>query len=443
MAQVGFKLSPEQAKVISHRGLRLQVIACAGSGKTESISRRVASIINDGEPPESIVAFTFTEKAAGELKDRIYRRVEEVKGNEFLGRLGPMFVGTIHAYCFKLLQDHVPKYGNYDVLDEHRHSALVSRRRQELKLEKLHRQHWKSIELFLRSIDVIGNELISKEDLQDTDIGECYVAYKDMLDRYRLLTFGMIIAKAVEVLEQSPSIYKRVAGNLHHLIVDEYQDINPAQERLIEILSQPPVQLCVVGDDDQALYQFRGSDVNNILKFANRYDNVKLVKLEVNRRSRPLIVNAANAFVQSIPDRLPKLMSSQRSAGSVEVVPWLSSTPETEAKVIADHIVKLNEDGWRYQDIAVLFRSVRTSAPPLVAALTERNIPFNCGGRTGLFAHPEINHFGELFAWMADFSWQDERFGSSRDASLDNVVTGLSRSFHLDENDQAGLKKIL
>ncbi len=417
------------------------MIACAGSGKTESISRRVASLIVEGDPPESIVAFTFTEKAAAELKERIYKRVEEAKGTDFLGRLGPMFVGTIHAYCFRILQDHVPKYGNFDVLDEHRHSALISRRRYELDLAKLHQKVWKSIDIFLRAADVIGNELIPPEQLQGSEIGECYTSYRDMLDRYRLLTFGMIIAKAVEVLEQDPAVFDRVAGSLRHLIVDEYQDINPAQERLIELLAKPPVQLCVVGDDDQAIYQWRGSDVGNILKFSGRYGRVETVMLETNRRSRPLIVDSANAFAHSIPDRLPKKMLSTREKGPAEVVPWLAATPDAEAEVIAEHIEALHGQGWRYQDIAVLFRSVRTAAPPLVAALEVRGIPFNCGGRTGLFAHPEINHFGELFAWVASFSWQDERFGQSRDADIDNVVAGLGHSFGLSAEERPELKK--
>ena len=138
----GILLSPSQQEIVDFRGGHLQVIACAGSGKTESISRRVASLIADDILPESIVAFTFTEKAATELKDRIYRRVGEIKGDEFLGRIGPMYVGTIHGYCFRLLQDNVPQYGNYDVLDEHRHAALISRRRHEIGIDKLEHRHW-------------------------------------------------------------------------------------------------------------------------------------------------------------------------------------------------------------------------------------------------------------------------------------------------------------
>jgi DNA helicase-2/ATP-dependent DNA helicase PcrA len=249
----------------------------------------------------------------------------------------------------------------------------------------------------------------------------------------------MIISKTVEVLEKFPQIHQRIHSTLRHLIVDEYQDINPAQERLIELLSQPPVHLCVVGDDDQAIYQWRGSDVGNILTFSGRYGDVETVKLETNRRSRPEIVVSANSFAATIPNRLDKAMRAQRSRGPVEVFPWIADTPDMEAEIIAEHVVRLHAEGWRYQDVAVLFRSVRTSAPLLVAAFEARGIPFNCGGRTGLFAHPEINHFGELFAWMADFSWQDERFGPSRDADLANVVVGLAAAFNLNTKERTSL----
>jgi len=434
-------LSDEQAAIVTDRNDRLQVIACAGSGKTRSIAARVADLIREGESPDSIVAFTFTEKAAAELKERIYEYVQEVKGEEFLGRLGPMFVGTIHGYCFRLLQDHVPKYGNYDVLDEHRHAAMVSRRWHELGLGALARKHWESVDLFLRAVDVIGNELIASADLAGRPIEECYQTYRDMLERYRFLTFGQIIAQTVEVLQSQPEIYERVRASLRHLIVDEYQDINPAQEKLIELLAAAPARLCVVGDDDQAIYQWRGSDVANIVDFQARYPEAVARKLEDNYRSRPNIVSASNSFAQTIPNRLVKAMQARREDGPAEVTPWCAETAEDEAVVIADHIAKLHAEGWAYRDMAVLYRSVRTSAPPLVAALETRNIPFNCGGRTGLFVHPEINRFGELFAWMADFSWSDEKYGASRDADLGIVVNGLAAEFGLPDSEKDDLKE--
>jgi DNA helicase-2/ATP-dependent DNA helicase PcrA len=431
------KLSPDQQRAINYRGGDLQLIACAGSGKTESISRRVAALINEGAEPASIVAFTFTERAAAELKERISRRVADVKGRAFLDRLGPMFVGTIHSYCFRLLQEHVPKYGNYDVLDEHRHVGLLSREFYSLELYKLGKQ---PTDKWIRTVDVIGNELIDPSRLEGR-VGEIYAKYREVLDRYHCLTFSLIIQCAVESLGE-PAIFKRIHSPLRHLIVDEYQDINPAQEKLIELLSKRPVELCVVGDDDQCIYQWRGSDVRNILTFTHRRKKAATVALEENRRSRPAIIKAANHFAKTIPDRLSKKMRPQRPDGPNGVVPWAAETPEAEAARIAETIERLHDKGYRYGDIAILFRSVRTSAPPLIAALNQRDIPFACGGRTGLFLQPEINLFGEIYAWFVDGEWKDERWGERRNADVDHVAKGLSSLF-APGKAVSGLKKYL
>lgn len=424
----GIQLSPDQQRVVSHRGGDLQVIACAGSGKTESISRRVAALITEGAEPSSIVAFTFTERAAAELKERVVRRVAERVGEAFLDRLGPMFVGTIHGYCFRLLQNHVPHYGNYDVLDEHRHAGLLSREYRTLGLAKLGVRHWNPIRDLMRTVDVISNELIDPAKLDGTPLGEVYRAYLEMLDRYHFLTFGLIISRAIAVLED-PAIFKRVHEPLRLLVVDEYQDVNPAQERLIQLLATPPVELSVIGDDDQSIYQWRGSDVRNILEFTKRRTGAKTITLAANRRSRPAIVERANAFSKSIPGRLPKAMEPIRNAGPNQVVAWWASTEEEEAERVADTIARLHVAGYRYQDIAVLYRSVRTAAPPLIEALRSRGIPFACVGRTGLFLQPEIALFGEIFAWFVDGDWKDERFGPVRKADIDHIVTGLERHF--------------
>lgn len=433
------KLSKEQQDVVAYRDGDLQVIACAGSGKTESISRRIAALINDGVEPASIVAFTFTERAAAELKERIVGRVRELKGRDFLDRLGPMFVGTIHSYCFRLLQEHVPQFGNYDVLDEHRHAGLLSREYFGLpKAAFGHHWQWNAAE-WIRTVDVIGNELIPGEKLGDSEVGRFYRAYREMLDRYHCLTFSLIIQRAVESLED-PTIYERVHGPLRHLVVDEYQDINPAQERLIELLARLPVQLCVVGDDDQCIYQWRGSDVRHILQFAKRRKKAQTIPLEVNRRSRPRIIETANAFAKNLPDRLPKRMKPERGPGPNEVVVWTAETPEHEAERIAVTIQRLRKLGYRYRDIAVLCRSVRTSGPPIIEACKAHKIPVAAGGRTGLFLQPEINLFGEIYAWFVDGKWKDERYGPQRDADLNHVVVGLSDLFGSGK-PVAGLKK--
>lgn len=186
-----FEATAEQKLVISHRGGHLQVIACAGSGKTEAISRRVAALIDEGAEPDQIIAFTFTERAAASLKARITKRIAESKGTGFLDRLGPMFIGTIHSYCLRLLQDHVPGYGNHDILDENRLAGLLSREHKRLDLNQIGSQHWRPIFDFLRNADVVENELILPEKLSGTPFGDCYLAYRQTIDRYHFLTYPL------------------------------------------------------------------------------------------------------------------------------------------------------------------------------------------------------------------------------------------------------------
>jgi DNA helicase-2/ATP-dependent DNA helicase PcrA len=433
-------LSLEQEKVVSHRGGHLQVIACAGAGKTEAISRRVSTLIEEGVEPAQIIAFTFTERAAASLKTRITRRIAQAKGPAFLDRLGPMFVGTIHAYCLHMLQDHVPEFGNFDILDENRLAGLLSREYRRLELKKLGDQHWRPISDFLRNADVIENELIDHKRMAKTPFGECYVAYRQMLYRYHFLTYGLLISEAVKALARS-EVFERVHGPLRHLIVDEYQDINPAQENLISLLAKPPVHLCVVADDDQAIYQWRGSDVSNMLDFKKRYKSTTSLPLSTNRRSRPTIIETANGFAKSISPRLPKKMHTHRPASEPEVHCWAAETAPDEAEVVADTIEKLVKKGFRYKDIALLFRSVRTSSPPFIEVFEERGIPFRCAGRTGLFMQPEACVLGKSYAWLLDNEWKSDRYGESEAVTLGDLVTEFQDLFNGGEKI-AGLPKL-
>lgn len=431
MSAPGLQLSRPQKQVVAHRGSDLQVIACAGSGKTESISRRIVSILEEGVPPAGIGAFTFTEKAAAELKERVVRRVGEspALGPAFRDRLGPMFVGTIHGYSFRILLDHVPSFGNHDILDEHRHAGFLARHCYALELGSLAHKVTEALDRFARGADVVANELIDPEDLDGTDFGACYAKYLELLTRHRFLTYGLLISEAVARLESDPAVFERVHGPLRHLLVDEYQDINPAQERLIELLSKKPVELCVVGDDDQSIYQWRGADVSNMVGFTRRRRRAASVTLAENRRSRPEIVRAAARFAKSIFGRLEKQMKPLREAGRAEIVAFRAATDEEEVARVADTIERLHAKGFRYRDLAVLFRSVRTSAPPLVAELEARGIPVSCGGRTGLFLQRDVALLGETFCWLADGDWKEASYGSKRKADLDGLVDGLSAAF--------------
>jgi DNA helicase-2/ATP-dependent DNA helicase PcrA len=393
-------LEGDALAAMHHRGSHLQIIAAAGSGKTEVVAQRVASLLAEGIDPRAIVAFTFTERAAEELRQRIELRSQELIGPEVLDRIGGLFVGTIHAFCFRLLQQRVARYETFDVLDDNQLTAFLSREAKRLNIRQLDpsgkSRVFASITAFLSSVDVVENELLEAADMPEP-FKTVLHDYHEALERYRLLTYGQQIARAVEELHR-PEVAESVHAELRHLIVDEYQDVNPAQERLIELLAGPEVEVCVVGDDDQAIYQWRGSDVSNIVTFADRYQNVATFEITTNRRSLPQIIDTANRFATSIAGRLPKTMRQHRPSddGRPRVVVWRGDDEQAEAGWIANMILDLNDQGVPYRDIAVLVRG-RAAYRRLVDAFGTFDIPVQPGGRTGLFEQPEANVLGHAF----------------------------------------------
>lgn len=402
-------LEGDAAEAVSYRGGHLQIIAAAGSGKTEVVAQRTAELLASGVRPEGVVAFTFTERAAAELKERIAMRVEARLGSAARDRLGSLYVGTIHAYCFRLLQQRVPRYETFDVLDDNQLTAFLSREANRLNIRELHpdRKMFAAIQLFLQSVAVVENELLNPQDLPDP-FGTVLRNYNSTLERYRLLTYGQQIARAVEELNR-PEVRAEVHKTLRHLIVDEYQDINPAQEKLIEHLVGAETHLAVVGDDDQAIYQWRGSDVSNIVDFEKRYPGVRTFRIEKNRRSRPQIVDVANRVANTIAGRLPKTMLQHRppSDGTPQVVLWHQDKEVEEAGWITSMILDLNERGVPFRDMAVLVRS-RAVYAKLIEQFGSFDIPVQSAGRAGLFDQPEVKILGKTICWLTDQDWRDQ-----------------------------------
>lgn len=321
------RLAGAAKDAVEHRGSQVQIIAGAGSGKTEVVSQRVAALLSEGVPASGIVAFTFTQRAAEELKVRIGRRVEQRLGRAALDRMGELYVGTIHGFCFRLLQQRVPRYETFDVLDDNQLTAFLSREATRLKLKQFDSKNrlFASIKAFREAVDVVENELLDPSTLPEA-LASALGEYYDSLERHRLLTYGQQVVRAVEELRR-PELAASVHAELHHLIVDEYQDVNPAQERLIRTLTGPGVELCVVGDDYQAIYQWRGSDVSNIVTFPQRYSPVATFEITANRRSRPKIVQTANEFSSTIPGSLPKTMTATRTVGHpTSAIAWCAKT---------------------------------------------------------------------------------------------------------------------
>ena len=431
------RLGGNAQRAVRHRGGHLQIIASAGSGKTEVVAQRVAALFAEGVAPGQVVAFTFNEAAADELKTRIEDRVAHSLGVEFLDRLNDCFVGTIHAYCFRLLQQHVPRFETYDVLDDHGLSAFLSVESPRLDLKSLNRRLFRAIKEFRANIDVVENELIEIEEL-DGEFREVARQYYDALERRRLLTYGQQIAHAVRELE-SGGVLERVHSALRYLVVDEYQDINPAQEQLIKLLAGGPVELCVVGDDDQSIYHWRGSDVTNIVEFEQRYGATQY-PIVTNRRSRPGIVRLANRTSGKIEGRIEKQMNKHRPAAAPDHSLWIATTEREEAAAIAGAVRELHRQGWRYRDMAILVRG-RVAYPALLQALD--SVPVTTDAGTGLFQQPLALLFGRTLAFLAGTDWSDDEYGRRLDVELDDLVEIYVGEFDLDAGGRSEVRALL
>jgi DNA helicase-2/ATP-dependent DNA helicase PcrA len=442
-----------QRKAISHDTGNLQLIACAGSGKTEVVSRRISTLLRKGIPPESIIAFTFTEKAAAELKDRIAVHVTEDLGENYRKKLGDLFTGTIHGYCFRLLQEKGERFNNFDALSEHTEVALLRRFHNRLGISSISSSTAKGrdlsnaerIRLFLDNAEVVYNELIQPHRLKRgagsfVEVLECY---ERLLTEMRLISFSQMIAWATNLVEEDPSVREYMAETVRHVVVDEYQDINPAQERLIRLMHDLGAQVCVVGDDDQAIYQWRGTDIKNILTFANRYPNVSVVDLTRNFRSTPGIVDVANSVAGGIPNRLPKQMTPVAGREGPDTCVIECSTEADEAQFIVAGLQTFRKHGYNWKDMGVLLRSVSTSAGPIIELLRDNGIPYSVAGKVGLFRRPEIRFLGRLIAAWTGNGWRDSPYDPFIPVTDKSLANDLSLLFPWKPKDVAKTLSLL
>jgi DNA helicase-2/ATP-dependent DNA helicase PcrA len=309
-------LTSSQQWAIAHDGRNLQLIACAGSGKTEVVARRVVHLLRpnrkDSLKPGNIIAFTFTEKAAAELKERIVTRTRQELGE--INGLAEMFVGTIHAFCLELLKSEVPTYLKYEVLNEVQQALFVDRHSQQSGLTASTALDGKSLKRYSDTLYYIAALSILREaEIEDAELDGCSIldgleAYRRLLDARSYLDYSAILEAAVDHITNDEGLRQQLAARIKYVIVDEYQDVNPVQEAIVWSLHDLGARICVVGDDDQTIYQWRGSDVKNILTFAQRYQGVEQISLEENFRSSDGIVETARAFMEQNTTRLPKAM---------------------------------------------------------------------------------------------------------------------------------------
>ncbi len=411
-------LTESQRSAIEHAGGNLQLIACAGSGKTEVVARRVVHLLDPGRgglAPANIVAFTFTDKAAGELKERIVTRVLQALG-EVTG-LAEMFVGTIHAFALELLKSEVPKYLRYEVLNEVQQALFVDRNSKksgltecvDLQNQKLKR--YVDTSRYLTALDILRESERIDDALAGRKLLDGLDAYESLLNDKGYFDYSAILEDAVTELTNNDSLRRKLGDRVRYVIVDEYQDVNPIQEAIVWSLHDLGAKICVVGDDDQTIYQWRGSDVHNILKFDERYPGVERIAIEENFRSSRGIVETARTFIAQNADRLPKEMKPTDAqpfeAGDIVALSFNSQTEEAQyiaetAKALRG--VAITEDGVArgisWSDMAVLLRSVKANGEPITRALRSAHIPFVVIGMTDLFGSPEAEAARQLFYFM-------------------------------------------
>ena len=411
----------QQREAMRHREGHLQLIACAGSGKTEVVARRVANLLDPSASPRftpaNIVAFTFTDKAAAELKERVVDRVRETHGE--ISGLAEMFVGTIHGFCLDLLKAEVPEYMKYEVLNEVQQALLIDRNSRKSGLTTTRDLQGRALRRYVHTpryveaLTVLREASLNDDVLHGTSILTGLASYRSLLRDRRYLDYSSIMEQAAQAIATDAALHDRLAGRIKHVIVDEYQDVNPIQEALVRLLADMGADICVVGDDDQTIYQWRGSDIGNILTFSERYDSVDEVRLQENFRSSRGVIETAREFISQNTARLDKAMlpTDIQPYEPGDLVALAFDSPEEEARFVAETISSLRgvaftdpdgtERGLAYSDFAILLRSVRANGEPITRALDEAGIKYVVGGMNNLFETPEAEAARQPFYFMA------------------------------------------
>ncbi len=414
---IGEHLNAQQAEAVEHAGPALLIIAGAGSGKTRVLTQRIAHLLETGRArPHEILAITFTNKAAEEMRERVAHLV----GPESRG----MWVSTFHSACVRILRaDHElaslkSSFSIYDTADSQNLMKLVMK---ELELDPKRF----TAKVLLNRISKYKDELVTSEAALATaesaskfaierSAAQAYGIYQSRLEAANAVDFDDIIVKAVRLLQENPDVAARYHERFRHVLVDEYQDTNHAQYVLVRELAgagtDSPASLTVVGDADQSIYAFRGATIRNILEFEQDFPNAHIIHLEQNYRSTQNILNAANAVIANNGSRKAKNLWTDAGAGE-KVVGYAADNEQEEAQYVADEIGRLIADqGSAYAAVAVMYRANAQSR-----AIEERfirsEIPYKLVGGTRFYERREVK---DMLAYLAAIVNEDDDIATRR-----------------------------
>ena len=389
-------LNPAQREAVEKTEGPVLILAGAGSGKTRVLTTRIGHLIEDkGVQPANILAITFTNKAANEMRDRVEETLESDASD--------MWISTFHSCCVRILRKDINRIGynrSFVIYDSADQVTLVKDCLKELNLNDKVFEPKMIISTISGAKDKLYDpkqfKAMHMNDNRMSKIADVYALYQDRLKRNSALDFDDLIFKTVELLKSDKEVLDYYRNRFKYIMVDEYQDTSKAQYELIKILAKEHQNICVVGDDDQSIYGWRGADIRNILEFEKDYDDVHVVKLEQNYRSTQIILDAANTVISNNIERKRKRLWSEKKDGELIKIQVAQDEIE-ESDFVADMIAKISREQNRsYKDFAVLYRA-NAQSRSVEDALNRSQIPYNIYGGTKFYERKEIK---DLIAYL-------------------------------------------
>ena len=390
-------LNPAQREAVEKTEGPVLILAGAGSGKTRVLTTRIAHLMEDKNvQAANILAITFTNKAAAEMRERVEETITELSTKD-------MWITTFHSCCVRILRKGINRIGynrSFVIYDSSDQVTLIKDCLKELNLSDKVFEPKSVISAISSAKDKLYSpthfKAVYKDDARMSKIADIYALYQDRLKRNSALDFDDLIFKTVELFKEDPETLDFYRSRFKYIMVDEYQDTSKAQYELIKLLAKQHQNICVVGDDDQSIYGWRGADIRNILEFEKDYDDVHVVKLEQNYRSTQIILDAANNVISNNIERKRKKLWSEQKDGELIKI-QLATDEMDEAEFIADTISRLKRrDRRNFRDFAVLYRA-NAQARPIEDALNRSQIPYNIYGGTKFYERKEIK---DLIAYL-------------------------------------------
>ena len=443
-------MNENQLKAILKTQGAVMVIAGAGSGKTRVLTNRIAYLIAEKNVLESnILAITFTNKAAKEMKERIYSLVGETSKY--------IWINTFHSMCVRILRQHIDLLGynkNFTILDTSEQKTIIKNIVKELNLSEDSYQPNNILKIISNS----KNSMISVNEMKAQarfgfmkNVAEIYEYYQKYLKKNSVLDFDDLMLKTIVLFEKHPEVLAIYQNKFEYIHVDEYQDTNVIQYKLIKMLSEVHKNICVVGDDDQSIYSWRGACSDNIINFEKDYEDVEVIFLDQNYRSNSTILDAANAVIKNNTDRKDKALWSENKGGD-KITVYSAANDKDETDDIAKKILDLKAQDIDYKDIAILYRANYLSRS-MENSCMAFGIPYKLIGSLKFLQRQEIR---DLLAYMNVIVNRNDEFslrriinvpkrgiGASSMAKIDNYAEqyGLSLFEALKNIDMIGVSK--